>query len=71
MALDLREHDHRELPVRSSARVFTDPWDVGGDLWWLEDGGLPDPVEDAPPRWVEDPVLAARVAAEQTAADPT
>ncbi|MFB9954949.1 HNH endonuclease signature motif containing protein [Cellulomonas denverensis] len=71
MALDLREHDLRELPVRSGARVFTDPWDVGGDLWWLEDGGLPEPVEDVPPRWVEDPVLAARVAAEQTAADPT
>ncbi|WP_203767551.1 hypothetical protein, partial [Cellulomonas denverensis] len=71
MALDLREYDLRELPVRSGARVFADPWDVGGDLWWLEGADLPGPVEDVPPRWVTDPVLAARVAAEQTAADPT
>ncbi|MFB9955413.1 HNH endonuclease signature motif containing protein [Cellulomonas denverensis] len=71
MALDLREYDPGELPVRSGARVFTDPWDVGGDLWWLEGEDPLDPVEDAPPRWVTDPVLAARVAAEQTAADPT
>ncbi|MEV7972808.1 DUF222 domain-containing protein [Cellulomonas sp. NPDC089187] len=75
MALDLHEYDSRVVPARSRARVLSDPWEVGGDLAVLDAHDHPqdagDWVTDVVPDWVEDPVLAARVAAEQGAADPT
>lgn len=76
MALDLREHASRVLPARSRARVLTDPWDVGQALavWDAEEhpgDALDGLAEDTVPEWVDNPTLAARVATEQCAADPT
>ncbi|MEV7973785.1 DUF222 domain-containing protein [Cellulomonas sp. NPDC089187] len=42
MALDLREHHPRALPVRSVARVLTDEWGVGGELSRLDRESFPE-----------------------------